>query len=145
MIKLFFKLRRALMSDKLGFRVLRPFNLLCYRFILLQYGSSIPLNSKISGIPLFPHSLYGIFISGDACIDENVTIFQQVTIGSIVTPGSRNIGAPTIGSGTVIGAGAKVIGNIVVGKNVRIGANCVVVDNVPDNATVVLHKPRVIL
>lgn len=32
-----------------------------------------------------------------------------------------------------------------IGNNVRIGANCVVFEDVPDNATVVLPKPRVII
>ena len=31
------------------------------------------------------------------------------------------------------------------GNNVKIGANCVVVEDIPDNATVVLNKPRIIL
>ena len=32
-----------------------------------------------------------------------------------------------------------------VGNNVKIGANCVVVEDIPDNATVVLNKPRIII
>lgn len=43
-----------------------------------------------------------------------------------------------------IGPGAKIFGNIKVGNNVRIGANCVVFEDIPDNATVVLPKPRII-
>lgn len=54
-------------------------------------------------------------------------------------------GAPTIGSNCLIGAGAKIIGNVHVGNNVRIGANAIVVDDVPDNCTVVMNKPRVIV
>ena len=45
----------------------------------------------------------------------------------------------------IIGAGAKIIGNVHVGNNVRIGANTIVVDDVPDDCTVVMNKPRVIL
>ncbi len=145
MVRLFFQLREQLNSKRILWRLLRPLIYICYRFILLMYGASIPLNSRIIGVPLLPHSLYGIFISGDAIIGENVTIFQQVTVGSIVTEGSKNIGAPTIGAGTIIGAGAKVLGKVKIGKNVHIGANCVVVDDIADEATVVLHKPRIIL
>ena len=36
-------------------------------------------------------------------------------------------------------------GAIHIGNNVRIGANCVVFEDAPDNATVVLPKPRVII
>lgn len=45
----------------------------------------------------------------------------------------------------MIGAGAKIIGNVRVGNNVRIGANAIVVDDVPDDCTVVMNKPRVIV
>lgn len=54
-------------------------------------------------------------------------------------------GAPNIGDDCYIGAGAKIIGNINIGNNVRIGANCVVVEDIPDNCTVVMDKPRIIL
>ena len=44
----------------------------------------------------------------------------------------------------MIGSGAKILkGNI--GNNVKVGANCVVVEDIPDNATVVMQKPRIIL
>lgn len=54
-------------------------------------------------------------------------------------------GVPTIGNNCLIGAGAKIIGNVHIGNNVRIGANAIVVDDVPDNCTVVMNKPRVIV
>lgn len=44
-----------------------------------------------------------------------------------------------------IGAGAKIIGSITIGDNVKIGAGCIVVEDVPDNATVVMNKPRIII
>ena len=43
-----------------------------------------------------------------------------------------------------IGAGAKIIGNIKIGNNVRIGAGCVITEDIPDDATVVLNRPRII-
>lgn len=67
-----------------------------------------------------------------------MTISHQVTIG-------RSRGkAPVIGDNVYIGPGAKIFGGIHVGNNVNIGANCVVFQDVPDNATVVLQKPRII-
>lgn len=45
----------------------------------------------------------------------------------------------------MIGAGAKILPNCKIGSQVKIGANCVVVEDIPDNATVVMPKPRVIL
>ena len=68
-----------------------------------------------------------------------------MTIGSNTIPGSAGQGFPTLGDNVYIGCGAKIIGNVKIGNNVRIGANCVVTRDVPDNATVVLEKPRVIV
>ena len=92
-----------------------------------------------------PHGFNGIFISTKAKIGENCVIFHQVTIGSNTLSDSKNSGFPIVGDNVIIGAGAKIIGKVTVGNNVRIGANCIVVDNVPDNCTVVLSKPRIIM
>lgn len=84
------------------------------------------------------HGINGIVIAGGAQIGKNVTISHQVTIG-------RSRGkAPVIGDNVYIGPGAKIFGGIRIGNNVNIGANCVVFENVPDNATIVLNKPRII-
>lgn len=45
----------------------------------------------------------------------------------------------------LIGAGAKILPGVTISHNVKVGANCVVVEDVPDNATVVLPKPRIIV
>ena len=45
----------------------------------------------------------------------------------------------------IIIAGAIIIGNVVIGNRVKIGAGCVVTDSIPDGATVVMEKPRIIL
>ena len=50
-----------------------------------------------------------------------------------------------IGNDVYIGPGAKIFGGIKIGNNVRIGAKCVVFQDIPDNATVVLEKPRIII
>lgn len=38
----------------------------------------------------------------------------------------------------------KILPNVKVGNSVRIGTNCVVVEDIPDDATVVLQKLRII-
>ena len=83
-------------------------------------------------IPVLPHGLKGIFIHGTAHIGKNVTIHQQVTIGSR----DVNKGA-FIGDNVFIGAGAKILGDIRIGNNVKIGANAVVLSDIPDDCTVV--------
>ncbi len=49
-----------------------------------------------------------------------------------------------IGDNVLLGAGSKVLPAVNIGNNVKVGANCVVVEDIPDNATVVLPKPRII-
>lgn len=112
--------------------------LLC-KIIRRHYGAAIPINKEINHFNT-PHGFYGIFISKNAKIDEGCLIYQQVTIGS-----DDSGGAPIIGKNCLIGAGAKVIGNVRVGNNVRIGANAIVVTDIPDDCTVVMNKPRIIL
>ncbi len=102
-----------------------------------KMGSWIGQNSTFKNTPVFPHGIYGIFISGGAVIGRNVVIYQQVTIGSNTLKGNPHFGSPTIGDNVLIGAGAKIIGKVSVGNNVRIGANAVVVRDVPDNCVVV--------
>ncbi|MBN2721255.1 MAG: serine O-acetyltransferase [Campylobacterales bacterium] len=84
----------------------------------------------------------GIVIGETAVIEDDVLIYQQVTLGGVsLEKGKRH---PTIKSGTVIGAGAKILGNIIIGNNVKIGANSVVVKNVPDNSTAIGIPARII-
>jgi serine O-acetyltransferase len=49
-----------------------------------------------------------------------------------------------IGDNVLIGAGAKILPGVTIGNNVKIGANSVVVEDIPDNAIVVLQKPRIL-
>jgi len=44
----------------------------------------------------------------------------------------------------MLGAGVKVIDNVTIGNNVRVGLNAVVIEDIPDGATVVLQRPRII-
>lgn len=94
---------------------------------------------NFKSVPILPHGLIGIVISGQSRIGLSCQIEHQVTIG-------RSKGkSPTIGDNCFIGPGAKIFGGITIGNNVRIGANCIVFEDVPDNATVVMNKPRIII
>lgn len=107
-------------------------------FIGASFGTHIEKSAIFESVPNLPHGIRGIFISHNAKIGKNATIFHQVTIGE------GNDGAPVIGDNVFIGAGAKIIGKIDIGNNVRIGANCVVCEDVPNECTVVMNKPRII-
>jgi len=82
---------------------------------------------------------HGFVVIGEtAQIGDDVTIYQQVTLGGTNptdgVPGKRH---PTIGDGVIIGSGAQVLGPITVGPRARIGANSVVTRDVPAGATMV--------
>lgn len=139
----FWKHRERLLKSKNP--LLRKYHSLRCLRILYKNNASIEPQTKIDGTITFPHGLNGILISAGAVIGKNCTVFHQVTIGSNTAKGTKHPGSPQIGDNVYIGAGAKIIGGIRVGNNVRIGANCVVTENIPDNATVVMGKPRVIL
>ena len=113
--------------------------------LMEKHNANIPYTTQIDGAPTLPHGLSGIYISAGAKIGKNCVIFHQVSIGSNTLPGSKGQGFPTLGDNVYIGVGAKIIGNVKVGNNVRIGANCVVMEDIPDNATVVLERPRIII
>lgn len=78
---------------------------------------------------------FGVVIGETTVIEDDVLIYQGVTLGGVsLTQGKRH---PTIRSGVVIGAGAKVLGNIEIGQDAKIGANSVVVKPVPSCSTAI--------
>jgi len=77
----------------------------------------------------------GVVIGETTIIEDDVVIYQGVTLGGVsLTEGKRH---PTVRRGAVIGAGSKVLGNIVIGEEAKIGANSVVVREVPDGSTAI--------
>ena len=84
----------------------------------------------------------GVVIGETTIIEDDVLIYQQVTLGGVSTDkGKRH---PTIKKCAVIGAGAKILGNITIGENSKVGANSVVVKNVPADCTAVGIPARVL-
>jgi serine O-acetyltransferase len=83
---------------------------------------------------LIDHGM-GVVIGETAVIGDDVTLYQQVTLGGVsLEPGKRH---PTVEDGVVIGAGAAVLGPFTVGKGARVGANAVVLKDVPAGVSVV--------
>ena len=82
---------------------------------------------------------HGFTVIGEtAQIGDNVTIYQNVTLGG--TNPSTGVGGkrhPTLCDGVVIGSGAQVLGPITVGESAKIGANSVVTKDVLPGTTVV--------
>lgn len=78
----------------------------------------------------------GVVIGQTAIIEDDVLIYQGVTLGGIsLEKGIKR--HPTIKKGVIIGSGARVLGDITIGENAKIGSNAVVVKDVPANSTAV--------
>lgn len=94
------------------------------------------------GRRVFIDHAIGVVIGATAIIEDDVLIYQGVTLGGVsLNKGKRH---PTVRSNTVIGSGAKILGNITIGRNSKIGANSVVVCDVPDNSTAVGVPAKII-
>jgi len=86
-----------------------------------------------------PHGGFGVVIGHDVKIGDDAIIFHKVTIGH------AKPGPVVIGDRLYAGTGASIIGPLRIGDDVTIGANAVVTFDVPDGATVVGQKARILL
>jgi Serine acetyltransferase len=98
----------------------------------------IDTSARIGKRLLLPHGGQGTVI-GWAEIGDDAIIFHNVTIGS------RKPGKIIIGNRVRIGAGAIILGPIRIGDDVQIAAGAIVVDDVPDFASVIPEKSRIVL
>lgn len=110
---------------------------------LSQFLTNIDIHPGATiGRRVFIDHGFGVVIGETTIIEDDVLIYQGVTLGGVsLEVGKRH---PTIRSGAVIGAGSKVLGNIIIGKNAKVGANSVVVKEVPDASTAVGIPARVV-
>ena len=104
-------------------------------------GIEIHPKAKIGKNLFIDHGL-GVVIGETSEIGNNVTIYQNVTLGgvapSINSNDQRNTKRhPTLEDNVVVGSGAQILGPITIGKNSLIGANAVVTKNVPDKSIMV--------
>jgi serine O-acetyltransferase len=86
------------------------------------------------GRRLFIDHGMGVVIGETTEIGDDVTLYQQVTLGgTTLERGKRH---PTLEDGVIVGAGAKILGGFTIGKNARVGANAVVISEVKAGASV---------
>ncbi|EAJ0855461.1 serine O-acetyltransferase [Campylobacter coli] len=125
-----------------------------YRFAHFFYTKNFKCTARIisgisqflTGVDLHPGATLGrrifidhangVVIGQTAVIEDDVLIYQGVTLGG--TSLEKGIKRhPTIKKGVIIGSGAKVLGDITIGENAKIGSNAVVVKDVGANLTAV--------
>ncbi|ROR09831.1 serine O-acetyltransferase EpsC [Erwinia sp. JUb26] len=115
--------------------------------VLLQNWSSQQWNIDIHpaarmGKGLFVDHGIGIVIGETAVVEDDVSIWHGVTLGSTLTEaGDRH---PKIGRGALICASATVLGNIQVGAGAIVAANSVVTRTVPERKIVAGCPAKVI-
>lgn len=119
-------------------------------YILARLGSHV--SRFLTGVEIHPaaqvgrrffidHGM-GVVIGETTIIGDDVTIYQQVTLGG--TGKKKDKRHPTIEDGVVIGSGAKVLGNITIGQRAQIGSGSVVVKDLPPDCTAVGIPGRII-
>jgi serine O-acetyltransferase len=107
------------------------------------FGIEVPARLSIGAGLVIPHT-QGTVI-GAGYIGENVTIYQQVTLGAKLADNDYDISKrPYVEDGVTITAGAKVLGPVRLGANCIIGANAVVISDVPAGATAVGVPARIV-
>ncbi|EOB4243900.1 serine O-acetyltransferase [Campylobacter jejuni] len=102
-----------------------------------QFLTGVDLHPSAElGRRIFIDHANGVVIGQTAIIEDDVLIYQGVTLGgtSLEKGAKRH---PTIKKGVIIGSGAKILGNITIGENAKIGSNAVVVKDVGANLTAV--------
>lgn len=101
-----------------------------------SFGTNYNSGSKFKTPPHLPHGPKNIIIGHDLTIGENSIIFHGVTLAH---------GGSHIGNSVMFSTGSVLLPGYNVGSNAKIGANAIVVEDIPENATVVLQKPKIIL
>ena len=102
-------------------------------------GIEIHPGAKIGDGVFIDHGA-GVVI-GETCeIEDNVTIYQGVTLGGT----GKDVGKrhPTVRDNVIIGAGSIILGPITIGEGSKIGAGAIVLRDVPPYSTVVGEPAR---
>lgn len=129
-----------------------PFRLMLYPFKVLHRWSAhmgsmdFPSRTRVGAGLAITHG-WGIVISPEAKIGENVTLFHGVTIGQrdkVLEHGSRVTGYPVIEDDVWIGPNAVIVGGVIIGRGSKIAAGSFVTGNIPPYS-VVVGNPGIIV
>lgn len=107
--------------------------------ILIRKGIDIPPEVQIGENVKFPYNSIGTVIHNYTIIEDNVKIYQNVTIGRAdiyKKATSSKMKSIIIKENAIICAGAKVLckeGILTIGKNSIVAANAVLLNSIGDN------------
>jgi len=110
--------------------------------VVALYGVDIHPGAVI-GEGIFIDHAVGIVIGETAVVEDDVTLFQSVTLGGT----GKGVGDrhPKVRKGAFIGSGAVIFGNIEIGENAKVAGGAVVVKPVAANTTVVGATAKVVV
>ena len=134
---LFYKGFRALQSHKVAYWLWHHDRHTLALFIQSRasevYGVDIHPAAKIGKGVMIDHGT-GVVIGETSVVEDNVSIFQGVTLGGT----GKDIGDrhPKIREGVLLSAGATILGNVEGGKNSKVAAGSVVLSDVKEGTTV---------
>ena len=83
---------------------------------------------------------FGVVIGETAIIGDNVTIYQDVTLGARSLEKTKR--HPTIENNVIIGAGAKVLGPITIGEGAKIGPGSIIIKDIAANCVMVAETAK---
>lgn len=107
------------------------------KLIRITHAWEVFPSSIIGKNVCFVHGGLGCVIHERAIIEDNVKIYQNVTLGGNGKENQPAPGVPHISGGAIIYAGACILGSVKIGKNAVVGANAVVLTDVPDNCVAI--------
>ena len=100
-----------------------------------KYSCDISYKAQIGKNISFPHPI-GIVIGEGSVIEDNVMIWQNVTIGSHGKK-DKEMTYPVIRSGVKLYSGCQLLGSIEIGRNAKVGAGSIVLIDVPEDRVAV--------
>ena len=105
------------------------------------YGVDIHPAAQLGKGIMIDHGT-GVVIGETSVVEDNVSIFQGVTLGGT----GKEIGDrhPKVREGVLLSASSTVLGRVEIGRNAKIAAGSVVLDNVREGATVAGVPAKVI-
>jgi serine O-acetyltransferase len=101
---------------------------------LIWFRTEVPARAEIGPGLVLPHP--GGIVLGSASIGDNVTIFQNVTLGARSFDASYDLSLrPIVHSGVIVGAGAVILGPVTIGERAIVAANSLVLTDVSPGRT----------
>lgn len=101
-----------------------------------SFGTNLGSGTDFEEPPHLPHGPKGIIVGHDLKIGKKVILYHNVTLAH---------GGSVIGDNVMFSTGSVLLSGRNIGDNVKVGANAVIIEDIPEGATVVLSKPKIIV